>query len=49
MPIPADFALIRRRATVTRELGDAQVLLRFLAAKCDGRAGSHDSVGFRAA
>ncbi len=46
---PADFALVRRRATLTGQLDDAQVLQRLLADECKGRAGARGPVGFRAA
>ena len=46
---PADFALVRRRAALTGELGDARVLQRLLADECEGRAGARGPVGFRAA
>ena len=46
---PADFALVRRRAALTGELGDAPVLQRLLAAECDGRADACNPVGFQAA
>ena len=46
---PADFALVRRRAALTGELGDARLLQRLLAAECEGRAGARGPVGFQAA
>jgi hypothetical protein len=46
---PADFALVRRRATATGASDNPADLLRLLAAECEGRAGAALPVGFRAA
>lgn len=43
---PADFALVRRRATFAGEPQDAQVLVQLLRAESEGRAG-REPVGFR--
>jgi AAA+ superfamily predicted ATPase len=43
---PADFALVRRRAAVRGGETDAGVLLRLLAAECEGRVGGRLPVGF---
>ncbi len=43
---PADFALVRRRAAVRGGEADQTVLLRLLAAECEGRTGGRLPVGF---
>jgi hypothetical protein len=43
---PADFALVRRRATLGGEPQDAQLLVQLLRAESEGRAG-REPVGFR--
>jgi transitional endoplasmic reticulum ATPase len=44
---PADFALVRRRALLTGQDGDLEVLLRLLAAECEGRRYACLPIGFR--
>jgi SpoVK/Ycf46/Vps4 family AAA+-type ATPase len=44
---PADFSLVRRRATLTGVV-EAGVLVRLLAAECEGRIGDRRPVGFAA-
>jgi SpoVK/Ycf46/Vps4 family AAA+-type ATPase len=46
---PADFALVRRRATLTGEIADTSALRRLLGAECQGRTGRPGPIGFRAA
>ena len=46
---PADFALVRRRATLMDDVRDPAGLLRLLAAECEGRVGPRAPVGFQAA
>jgi ATPase family protein associated with various cellular activities (AAA) len=43
---PADFALVRRRAAVRGGKTDPNVMLRLLAAECEGRIGGRLPVGF---
>ncbi len=43
---PADFALVRRRAAVRGGAADAAMLLRLLAAECEGRFGGRPPIGF---
>jgi len=43
---PADFALVRRRAAVRGGEAKPDVLLRLLAAECEGRVGRRGRVGF---
>jgi len=43
---PADFALVRRRAAVRGGAADAAMLLRLLAAECEGRVGGRPPIGF---
>ena len=43
---PADFALVRRRAAVRGGAVEPAVLLRLLAAECEGRAGGRLPIGF---
>jgi len=43
---PADFALIWRRAAVRGGAADAAILLRLLAAECEGRFGGRPPIGF---
>jgi len=45
MLTPADFALVRRRATLTG-VTDPAALARFLAAECEGRVGVRRPMGF---
>jgi transitional endoplasmic reticulum ATPase len=44
---PADFALVRRRVSLTGQGGDQEVLLRFLAAEYEGRRDACLPIGFR--
>jgi transitional endoplasmic reticulum ATPase len=44
---PADFSLVRRRATLTG-VAEARALVRLLAAECEGRIGGRRPVGFTA-
>ena len=46
---PADFALVRRRVSVTGEAGDRISLLRLLATECEGRGNVRGPIGFQAA
>jgi transitional endoplasmic reticulum ATPase len=44
---PADFALMRRRASLTGQGGDPEALLRLLAVECEGRRDACLPIGFR--
>ncbi len=46
---PADYALVRRRAALEGALGDAEALVRLLAAESAGRMGGRGPLGFAAA
>jgi transitional endoplasmic reticulum ATPase len=43
---PADFALVRRRAALWRDMPPPEALLRLLAAECAGRVGGRGPMGF---
>ncbi len=43
---PADFALVRRRAALRRDMPAPEALLRLLAAECAERVGGRGPVGF---
>ena len=44
---PADFALVRRRLSLTGQECDQEVLLRLLAAESEGRRDARPPIGFR--
>ncbi|MBW4025627.1 MAG: AAA family ATPase, partial [Proteobacteria bacterium] len=46
MLTPADFALVRRRAALSRGMPPSEVLLRLLSEECAGRIGGREPVGF---
>ena len=43
---PADFSLVRRRAALTGGKPDPAMLMRLLAAECEGRSGGKSQIGF---
>lgn len=46
---PGDFAVVRRRAELTDDLGDPAALLRLLAVECAAKPGAARPIGFRMA